>query len=80
MLKNIQVKLNVTILKPVNAGWLSEFCNHMTSGKVCNIIKNGWEAAAGITNAICLGLHNLVDQLILLMKWMLCCSPLSNAI
>ena len=54
MLKNIQVKLNVTILKPVNAGWLLEFCNHMTSGKGCNIIKNGWEAAAGITNAICL--------------------------
>ena len=58
MLKNIQVKLNVTTLKPVNAGWLVEFCNHMTSGKGCNIIKNGWKAA-GITNAICLGLHNL---------------------
>ena len=41
-----------------NAGWLVEFYNHMTTDKYCDIIKNGWKAA-GITDAICLGLNNL---------------------
>ena len=30
----------------------------MTTDKYCDIIKNGWKAA-GITDAICLGLNNL---------------------
>ena len=74
MLENVQVKLTLTILKPVHAGWLIEFYNHMTTDKGCDIIKNGWKAA-GIIDAICLGL-NTYHQLILSIKWILCCSPL----
>ena len=58
MLENVQVKLNLTILKPIHAGWLVDFYNHMTTDKGFDIIKNGWKAA-GTTNAIHLGLNNL---------------------
>ena len=58
MLENVQVKLNLTILKPIHAGWLVDFYNHMTTDKGFDIIKNGWKAA-GTTNAIRLGLNNL---------------------
>ena len=74
MLENVQVKLNLTILKPIHAGWLVEFYNHMTTDKGCNIIKNGWKAT-GITDAIRLGLNDL-PSVILSMKWILCCSSL----
>ena len=58
ILENVQVKLNLTIFKPIHAGWFVEFYNHMTTNKGCDIIKNGWKAA-GITDAIRLGLNNL---------------------
>ena len=74
MLENVQVKFNLTILKPIHAGWLVEFYNHMTTDKGCNIIKNGWKAT-GITDAIRLGLNDL-PSVILSMKWILCCSSL----
>ena len=74
MLENVQVKLNLTILKPIHAGWLVEFYNHMTTDKGCNIIKDGWKAT-GITDAIRLGLNDL-PSVILSMKWILCCSSL----
>ena len=60
MLENVQVKLTLTILKPIHVGWLIEFYNHMTTDNGCDIIKNGWKAA-GITDAIRLGLNNLFD-------------------
>ena len=58
MLENVQVKLNLTILKPIHAGWLVDFYNHMTTDKGFDIIKNRWKAA-GTTNTIRLGLNNL---------------------
>ena len=58
MLENVQVKLSLTILKPIHAGWLIEFYNHMATDKGCDIINSGWKAA-GITSAIRLGLNNL---------------------
>ena len=58
MLENVQVKLTPTILKPIHAGWLIEFYNHMTTDKGCDIIKNGWKTL-GITDAVRLGLNNL---------------------
>ena len=58
MLENVKVKLNLTILKRIHVGWLVEFYNHMTTDKGCDIIKRGWKAA-GITDAIRLGLNNL---------------------
>ena len=58
MLENVQVKLNLTIFKPIHAGWLVEFYNHLATNRSCDIIKNGWKAA-GITSAIRLGLNNL---------------------
>ena len=33
MLENVQVKLNLTILKPIHAGMLIEFYNHMATDK-----------------------------------------------
>ena len=40
MLENVQVKLNLTILKPIHAGWLVEFYNHMTTDKSCDIMSD----------------------------------------
>ena len=58
MLENVQVRLNLTILKRIHAGWLVEFYNHVTTDEGCDIIKRRWKAA-GITDVIRLGLNNL---------------------
>ena len=58
MLEDVQIKLRLSHLKPLHAEWLVDFYNHMTSDKGIPIIKSGWRAA-GITDAINLGLENL---------------------
>ena len=37
--------------KPIHAGWLVEFYNHMTTSKGKEIINSGWKAA-GISDAV----------------------------
>ena len=51
---DVQVGLQLTKLKPIHAGWLVEFSNHMTTSKGKEIIDNGWKAA-GISDALELG-------------------------
>ena len=55
---SVDVKLQLTTLKPLHAQWVVDFYNEMTSSKGKNIIESGWRAA-GITDAIRLGSKNL---------------------
>ena len=54
----IDVKLRLSILKPLHAGWVVDFYNHITSAAGKSVIENGWKAA-GIFDAIRLGLQKL---------------------
>jgi len=54
----IEVKLSLTVLKPLHAAWIKEYYDHMTSENGKPVIKNGWKAS-GITNAIEMGLSKL---------------------
>ena len=51
---DVQVGLQLTKLKPIHAGRLVEFYNHMTTSKWKEIIDNGWKVA-GISDALELG-------------------------
>ena len=50
-LEEIDVKLQLTTLKPLHAQWLTEFYNHMTTNEGKKVILNGWKAS-GIREAI----------------------------
>ena len=54
----IEVKLNLTTFKPLNAAWITEFYDLMTYNQGKSVIKNGWEAS-GITGVIESRLVNL---------------------
>ena len=54
----IEVKLNLTTLKPLHAAWIMEFYDLMTYDQGKSSIKNGWKAS-GITGVIESGLANL---------------------
>ena len=56
-LENVDVKLRLSILKPIHA-WLVDLYNHMTTSKGKEVILSGWRAS-GITDAIRLGLKSL---------------------
>ena len=53
-LENIEVKLKLSLIKPIHAAWVVDFYNHMTTAKGVEIITSGWRAA-GILDAIELG-------------------------
>ena len=53
-LENIEVKLKLSLIKPIHAAWVVYFYNHMTTAKGVEIITSGWRAA-GILDAIELG-------------------------
>ena len=57
-LDDIHVGLQLTKLKPVHAGWIVEFYNHMTTSKGKEIINSGWKAA-GISDALELGSNKM---------------------
>ena len=57
-LENVDVKLRLSILKPIHAGWLVDLYNHMTTSKGKEVILSGCRAS-GITDAIRLGLKSL---------------------
>ena len=57
-LEDVQVKLQLTKLKPLQAGWIIEFFNEMTTSKSSEIIGSGWNAS-GIKDANKLGTENL---------------------
>ena len=58
VINEIDVKLPLSILKPLHTEWLVGFYNHMTSGAAKKNIDNGW-AFSGIKGAINMGLHSL---------------------
>ena len=54
----IEVKSNLTTLKPLHAASIMEFYDLMTSDQGKSVIKNGWKAS-GITGVTESGLANL---------------------
>ena len=54
----IEVKLNLTTLKPLHAAWIMEFYDLMVSDQGKSVIRNGWKAS-GIIRIIESGLANL---------------------
>ena len=57
-LEDVVVKLHLSTLKPLHAGWVIDFYNEMTSGKGVEIVKSGWRAS-GIEDVVSLGLEKL---------------------
>ena len=57
-LDDIEIKLQLSVLKPLHASWLVELFNYMTSEKGRKVIENGWKAA-GILEAIIKGTSGL---------------------
>ena len=57
-LEEIYVKLRLSTLKPLHAGWIVDLFNYMTSAEGKIIIINGWKTA-GIHDALQLGSSNL---------------------
>lgn len=49
--KDIDIKLHLTTLKPLHAQWMVDFYNHMTTPKGVDVIMSGWKKA-GILAAI----------------------------
>ena len=47
----IEVKLQLSTLKPLHAQWIVDIYNYLTSEKGQEVIANGWRSA-GITEAI----------------------------
>ena len=56
--EDIDVKLQLTRLKPLNAEWLAELYNQITAKEGKDIIMSGWKSA-GILQAIRTGSANL---------------------
>ena len=56
--EEVDVKLQLTRLKPFHAEWLTELYNHMTTQEGIDIIMSGWKSA-GILQAIRTGPANL---------------------
>ena len=57
-LEDVDVKLRLSILKPIHAEWVVDFYNYMTSDDGKKVIENGW-LASGIADAVRLGLKEL---------------------
>ena len=58
---DIDIKLRLSLVKPLHASWLVDLYNHMTSGAAKDLIGSGW-ASSGIKDAINLGpnpLHSI---------------------
>ena len=57
-LESVQVPLKLSLIKPIHAGWLTEFYNYMTSAVGKKYIHSVWRTS-GITDAIKVGKVNL---------------------
>ena len=57
-LEEIDIKLRLSLLKPLHAGWLLDLYNHMTSDMAKGVIESGW-ASSGIRDAVAMGLSKL---------------------
>ena len=56
---DIEVVLQLSKIKPIHAGWLIEFYNHLNTSKGKEIIDSRWKAA-GISDAVKLGSSKLL--------------------
>lgn len=45
LIKDIDVELKLSILKPLHGKWINELYGYVTSEEGCRIIPNGWKAA-----------------------------------
>ena len=43
-LDDIEIKLNLSVLKPLQAKWIVELYNYLTSEKAYDLIGNGWKS------------------------------------
>ena len=57
-LDDIEIKLKLSVLKPLDAKWIVELYNYLTFEKGHDVIGNGWKSAR-ITGAIEGGVVNL---------------------
>ena len=57
-LEQVDVKLRLSVMKPIHAHWMVELYNHMTTSDGKKNIISGWRAA-GIQDAVKLGLNSL---------------------
>ena len=57
-MEEIEVKLQLSTLKPLHAQWVVDLYNYLTSEKGQEVIANGWRSA-GITEAISVGSQGL---------------------
>ena len=60
-LSDIDIKLTLTILKPLHASWLTDLYDYLTSQKGAEIIFNG-QQSSGITEAIVKGTKDLKNR------------------
>ena len=49
--EDIEIKLHLSVLKPLLEKWLVNLCNYLTSQKVQEVSEHGWKSA-GITEVI----------------------------
>ena len=54
----IDIKLRLSLMKPLHAEWITDFYNHMTTPESKKIIESGW-LFLGARDAIRLGLNKL---------------------
>ena len=57
-LEEVDVKLQLSVMKPIHAHWMLELYNHTTTGEGKKNMMSGWRAAS-ILDAVNLGLRNL---------------------
>jgi len=57
-LEEVDVKLRLSVMKPIHAHWMVELYNQMTTGDGKKNIMSGWRAS-GIEDAVKLGSNNL---------------------
>lgn len=57
-LEEIEIKLRLSTLKPLHAGWIMDFYNYITSGEGKKVVMNGWKSA-GIYDALKQGTEKL---------------------
>ena len=53
-IEEIDIKLQLSLLKPLHAGWMVDLYNHMTGDATKSIIDSGW-TSSGIKDAVSLG-------------------------
>ena len=56
--EDIQMKFQLTEIKPIHANWISQFYNHMSTDEGSKIIINGWKKS-GISDAVTGGSSSL---------------------